>query len=106
MPAPFPRPTGMLHELLALLPDLGVGVDARRPLVEPMLVHPARDPPAPFLARALRLERTGATRRGRIGAHGAPQLKGADTKAECLTGWPAIRVCGRLRRAIVLPEES
>ena len=105
MPAPFHRPKGMLYHLFALLPDLGAGLDALRHLLKQMLVHPARDPPPPCMACALGRERTGATRRGRIVAHVAPQLDGVETKAEYLPGWTAIRVRGRRLCDIVCAEE-
>jgi hypothetical protein len=94
----------MLHELFALLHDLGAGAYALFHLFEQMLVHPARNPPAPFIARALSLERAGATSRGRLVANVAPTLDGVETKAEHLTGWTAIRVRGCLISEIVFAE--
>src|SRR5215510_10374473 len=96
----------MLHELFALLHDLGVGAYTLLHLFEQMLVHPACDPPPPFITRALGLERAGATSRGRIVANVAPMLDGVETKAEDLTGWTAIRIRGRLISKIVFAEES
>ena len=95
----------MLYELFALCHDLGSGVYTLLHLFEQRLVHPACDPPAPFLARALGLERAGATSRGRLVANVAPTLDGVETKAEHLTGWTAIRVRGRLIREIIFAEE-
>ena len=105
MPAPLHRPKGMLHELLALFHDLGSGMYTRLHLFEQRLVHPACEPPAPFMARALGLERAGATSRGRIGAQVAPTLDGVETTAEPRTGGTALRVRGRRRREIVCAEE-
>jgi hypothetical protein len=94
----------MLHELFALLPNLGAGAYARFHRFEQMLSHPARDPPAPFMARAQSLERAGATSRGRLVATVAPKLDGVETAAEHLTGGTAIRVRGCLIREIVFAE--
>jgi len=101
-PAPWHRPTGRFHELCARCPDLGAGVYARCQRLEPLLVHPAREPPAPCMARAGGLERTGATRRGRIVTPGAPPLAGGEPTAEHRTGWTARRVRGRLIGDLVL----
>jgi len=94
----------MLHELLALCHDLGAGVYTLLHLFEYMLVHPACDPPAPFIARALSLERASATSRGRLGANVTPKLDGVDTKAEPLASGTALRVRGRLLGEIVFAE--
>jgi hypothetical protein len=95
----------MLHALLALCHDLGAGVYTLLHLFASMLVHPACDPPAPCMARALRLERARATSRGRLVAHVTPTLDGVDTNAAPLTSWTAIRVRGRLIGAIVVAAE-
>jgi hypothetical protein len=95
----------MLHELLALLHNLGAGAYALFHLFEQRLIHPARDTPAPFIARALSLERAGATSRGRLVANVAPKLDSVETEAEHLTGGTAIRVRGCLIREIVFAEE-
>jgi hypothetical protein len=94
----------MLHERFALLPDLGVGAYALCHRFAQMRVHPACDPPAPFLARALRLERASATRRGRLVAHVTPTRDGVATTAEPLTSWTARRVRGRRIGEIGLAE--
>jgi hypothetical protein len=103
-PAPFPRAQGRRDARLARCHALGAGVDARCPRLAPRLVPPARAPPAPLMARARGLERTGAPRRGRLVTEVTPQRDGGDTTAAPRTGWPARRGRGGLLRASVGAE--
>jgi len=104
IPAPFHCPKGMLYELFARFPEVRLGVYMLLHLFEQMLVYLACDPPAPLIARALGLERAGATSRGRLVANVAPKLDGVEAKAEHLAGWTTIRVHGCLISEIVFAE--
>ena len=66
VPPPFHRPKRVLHQLLALLHHLRPTAHPLLHLFQQVLIHPPCQPSSAFVARALRLERTGSTGGRRI----------------------------------------
>src|SRR5262245_39649029 len=95
----------MLHQLLALLHHLRPTAHPLLHLVQQMLIHPSCQASSAFVARALRLERTGFTGRRCVIADMPPQFDRRKAERELSACWTLVGISTSVIGEVILAEE-